>query len=386
MKNNWGSSLGEKHSTSVAVGGLFQRGSEVERAGDNSFTEASRPSRSSTNGGQRVNVADRKLALLRQAGVFSSDIKGCTIERACTLPELRAAYALVHDVFVSNGFILPESGGMRLRIFEMCPETATFIARKGGEVVGVLSVVVDSPELGLPSDTAFQPELDALRETGMRLCELTNQAVAKDYRRSGLLTELMQCAIAYILEVGCDRAIATVSPGHTGFYQLLGFNQLGQQRSYSKKLYDPVVALTVDVATCANRAASADGADKYVFDFMVEANRFRSSAAEWSRRAAQNFLSVDLLSGLVFTQRNFLSECSLAELRHLRNRWGEHLFDRLWHRGTGTAPAPVVGTIDATRDLPELPQDWRCFKEILRNYFSAEEAEWPELELASGKI
>lgn len=311
---------------------------------------------------ETASPADRKLALLQKSGVFSTDTKGCTIERACTLAELRAAYALVHDVFVGTGYIRPESGGIRLRIFEACPETATFVAKKEGNVVGVLSVVLDSPELGLPSDAAFKAELDGLRENNLRLCEVTNQAVAKEYRRSALLTELMRCATAYMLDVGCDRAIATVSPNHSGFYQLVGFNQLGAERSYSEKLHDPVVALSADLSPKEPTSFSSC-AEQFVFNFLTHANRFRHNAAEWTRRAKQHFLSSELLEGLLLEQRNFLSECSLSELLHLRGRWGDKLFDAVWE-SSGTEfnrGAP---------DQTEAWRDWLGLKETFRKYFS----------------
>jgi hypothetical protein len=284
---------------------------------------------------QKVNdhagPSERKLALLKKSGVFTLDTKGCSIERACTLGELRAAYALVHDVFVDTGYIHPESGNIRLRIFEACPETATFVAKKDGTVVGVLSVVLDSPEFGLPSDVAFKPELNSLRKKGLRLCEATNQAIAAEYRRSAVLSELMRCATSYMLEMQCDQAIATVCPNHGGFYELMGFKQLGPERSYSQKLHDPVIALCADLATF--RQARPDfltAAEEFVFNFLNQANGFRCHAAEWSRQATQLFLSPELLKGLLLGQRNFLKECSLAELLHLRDRWGRELFDAVW--------------------------------------------------------
>lgn len=324
---------------------------------------------------ENTTPADRKLALLQKSGVFSSDTKGCIIEQACTLQELRAAYALVHDVFVGTGYIHPESGGIRLRIYEACPETATFIAKKDGEVVGVLSVVLDSRELGLPSDAAFKVELDALRKTGARLCEVTNQAVAKEYRRSALLTELMRCAIAYMLNAGCDHAIATVSPNHSGFYKFVGFDQLGAERSYSKKLHDPVVALCGDLSLLRKpRPSFPSRAEEYVHNFMTRANRFRVDAAERSRRAKQHFLSADLLKGLLLDQRNFFSECSLAELVHLRSSWGRELFDLVWETSgsklsadTAFMKAPHLSTAS---HCPEIQDDWAELKDLFREYFS----------------
>jgi hypothetical protein len=281
--------------------------------------------------------SSRKLALHRQLGFFTEDTKGCAIERACTLEDLRAAYSLVHDVFVDAGYIRFQRGGIRLRIYEACPETATFVAKKDGVVVGVLSVAVDSEDLGLPSDGAFKTELDALRRDGGRLCELTNQVVAKEYRRSALPAALMRCATAHMLTIGCDRAVAAVSPRHSAFYRLAGFTQFGDERSYSTEIHDPVVGLSVEIGA-AGAPAWTGGADAYVFQFMVEANQFRSCAAEWQRRARSCFLSADLLEGLLVHVRNFLHECSPAELFHLRRRWGWELFSAVWEAAVESAP------------------------------------------------
>src|SRR5689334_8413841 len=84
-------------------------------------------------------LADRKLWLLRRMGLFGNDTKGAHIERACVFEDLRQAYQLVHDVYLGTGYIEPEPGGMRLRIFEATLETATFVAKVDGRVVGVLS-------------------------------------------------------------------------------------------------------------------------------------------------------------------------------------------------------------------------------------------------------
>ncbi|MEO6873481.1 MAG: GNAT family N-acetyltransferase, partial [Opitutaceae bacterium] len=188
-------------------------------------------------------IARHKLALLQQAGLFGNDTKGATIRRAYTAHDLGQAYRLVHDVYLGTGYTRPEPSGIRLRMYETMSETATFIAEKDGVVVGVLSVVGDSLDLGLPSDSAFEAELNGLRAPGVRICELTNQAVADEYRKSAVPTELMRCALAHAMRAGYHESVATVSPGHKGFYKLVGFRPFGSPRSYSQKLNDPVVAL-----------------------------------------------------------------------------------------------------------------------------------------------
>src|ERR1035437_4269794 len=275
---------------------------------------------------ENAELADRKMGLLKRAGLFGEDTKGATIKRACTAEELRKAYRLVHDVFLDNGYLRPEPSGLRLRIFETTSETATFIAEKDGEVVGVLSVVGDSPDLGLPSDAAFKPELAALRATGLRLCELTNQAVAEAYRKSAVPTELMRCAVAHGMQAGYHEGIATVSPSHHGFYDLMGFRQLGSERSYSHKLHDPVIALRMDINHYRQPPKGLEERARFIHHFATESNQFLPQVADWGKLARRHFLNADLLEQLFVNDRNFLAECTPEELRILQRRWGQEMF------------------------------------------------------------
>lgn len=299
-------------------------------------------------------TADRKLRLLQRAGLFGDDTKGATIRRACTVEELRQAYRLVHDVFLETGFLRPQPSGLRLRIFETTSETATFIAEKDGAVVGVISVVGDSRDLGLPSDPPFRPELAARRAAGQRLCELTNQAVAEGYRKSAVPTELMRCAVAHALQAGYHEAIATVSPSHRGFYELLGFHSLGSERSYSDKLHDPVVALRLNFDELRAPAPELTGAARFIRGFATERNRYLAQVADWAKQARRQFLNAFLLEQLFVHERNFVAECTPEELEILRRRWGEEMFQvvtgitDLADLGPPAAP-PLAGGTDPGR-------------------------------------
>ena len=299
---------------------------------------------------ENLALAERKMRGLRRAGLFGEDTKGAVIRRACTADELRRAYRLVHDVFTDTGFLRPEPSGLRLRIFETTSETATFIAEKDGEVVGVISVVGDSPDLGLPSDAAFKPELDAMRASGSRLCELTNQAVTAAYRKSAVPTELMRCAIAHALRAGYQGSVAAVSPSHFGFYGLLGFESLGSERSYSEKLYDPVIALRLNLNRLRNPAPGLSGTAEFIVRFATETNPFLSLVDDWGKSARKHFLNAELLDQLFVQPGNFLAERSAAEMRILQRRWGRELlqvltgnvdFDALQELATSAKSAPT---------------------------------------------
>ncbi|HEX2100594.1 MAG TPA: GNAT family N-acetyltransferase, partial [Candidatus Synoicihabitans sp.] len=267
------------------------------------------------------------MSLLKRSGFFGQDTKGAVIERACAFEDLRDAYRLVHDVYLGTGYILPEPAAIRLRIFETSSETATFVAKKDGRVVGVLSIVADSPDLGLPSDAAFKPELDSLRASGTMLCEITNQAVAEEFRKTAVPTELMRCAIAHALSAGYGQGIATISPGHNGFYDLLGFKQLGGERSYSQKLHDPVIALTLDIDYYRRSCEGLGEVDQFIHRLGAEDNHFVGRVGEWTKQARRTFLEADFLQQLFVTERNFMAECSPEQLRVLQRRWGQELFD-----------------------------------------------------------
>jgi ribosomal protein S18 acetylase RimI-like enzyme len=284
------------------------------------FSDPAESSQSSRSG------AERKLELLQRAGLFGTDTRGASIERAYTLDDLREAYRLVHQIYLGTGYLNPEPAGMRLRIYETTSETATFVAKKDGRVVGVLSVVGDSPDLGLPSDSAFKRELDGLRAEGRKLCEVTNQAVDAAYRKSAIPTELMRCAIAHSVKAGYRTGIVSVSPSHHGFYDLMGFRRFGSERSYSQKIHDPVVALSMDIDQWRQPATSGNAAEQFMHHFAAVANPFLSHVSDWAKQAVRHFLNPELLEQLFVADRNFLSECSPAELSILQRRWGQELF------------------------------------------------------------
>jgi len=281
----------------------------------------------------RPKCKSRRLKLLKRAGVFKGDTAGPgpVIKRATHLDELCAAYELVHHVFVRRGYMRPNRWGVRIRPFEAFPDTATFIAQVNERVVGVTSLVMDSEELGLPADQVFREEIDRnLRAKGRKPGEGTNWVVAEDYRNSSLLTELMRCVYAQAQAVGCDDIVAAVSPGHAAFYGLLGFEQIGSIRSYSKDVEDPVVLMRVGVKERFEGITEADGEEEYFLKkYYVDDNPYPRYVASWSILAERFFSDPLSLRELFVHRSQLLARCSLAELAAIRRRWGEEVFVRV---------------------------------------------------------
>ncbi len=271
----------------------------------------------------------QRMVLLKRSGLFGSNTRGVVIQRATTLDELRQAYRLVHDTFVETGYILPHQSGLRIRIFEAIPEMATFVAKVGERVVGVLSLLCDSPDLRLPADTVYRIELDELRATGARLCEVTNQAIAPEFRKSSVTTELMRCVMAHALAEGYDEGIVVVSPSHVPFYRLLGFRNVGCIRSYSSEVHDPVGALSVALDQYRNPYWVIDDVDKFIWDFMAGRNPYHEQVRDWNSDAQQRFLVADLLREFFMVEGQLLDRCSQRQIVALLHRWGWPLFDEV---------------------------------------------------------
>lgn len=112
-------------------------------------------------------------------------------------------------------------------------DITTFAASVDNEVVGTLSLTVDSPA-GLAADASFADLLDDMRAVpGTRLCELTKFAVAKDLTSLHVLASLFHTI--FIFGVGhydCTDLVIEVNPRHVRFYEvMLDFARVGELRN-----------------------------------------------------------------------------------------------------------------------------------------------------------
>lgn len=272
----------------------------------------------------------RRMKLLERQGCFRNGTKSVTIQRAFTVEDLYTAYKLVYDCFVEKGYIFPNPSCLRMRPFEALPETATFVAKADNDIVGVTSVIVDSPGLGLPSEKPYPHEVESLRRSARKLCEITNLAIAPDYRRTNILTELIRCYIAHFMAIDCDYAIASVNPGHRPFYELLGFDKIGDRTSYSQDFNDPVILVRLSLDALKERFEQVqDGVEddwavlKY---YYMDSSPYHSQMDGWIDNTRNSFADPVFLRQLFVEHSNLLRDCSSSELEVIRQYWGEDLF------------------------------------------------------------
>jgi len=273
----------------------------------------------------------RRMKLLERSGCFSKPHTDVSYCRATTLDDLYNAYQLVHDIYVDQGYILPNHTGIRLRPFEVVSDTATFVAKVGEKIIGVTSVAMDSPGLGLPSDKAFQREINILRRAGRKLCEGTNWVVSPEFRHTNVINELMRCSYAHVRASGAHDWIVSVSPGHSAFfYEFFGFETIGSQRSYSENIHDPVVLLRLAINELDERFTNVDidGNDDeaWLKNHYVVNNPYHNKIEEWTKKAESTFADPAFLRELFVDRSYFLEQCTLKDLDIISRRWGEETF------------------------------------------------------------
>ena len=273
----------------------------------------------------------KKVALLKRMGMFAEGDTSVIVRRAIAGHELERAYELVYQVFVEKGYIDPEMKGIRIRPFEALPEMATFVAETDGQVVGVMSIVPDSSDFGLPSDQAFDAELGVLRRQGHRVAEVTNLAIATEYRRSSVFTELARAIHAHAVAMDYDDIFIAISPGHVGFFRdILQFDNWGDARDYSAGKEDVVVGMRWNMRTLEDRFLQADAVlndEAFLADHFYRNNACHGLVRAWAALAKRSLLDPAALCRLFTERTDLLEHCSPEQLDGLRRRWGAPVFE-----------------------------------------------------------
>lgn len=151
------------------------------------------------------------------------------IRRHETRDEFDAANRLVFEAYVAEGYWQNDETQLARNGWLHSTYRDLFVAVAGGDVVGTVSVIHDSPA-GLPSDE-FQPAiLRSYRRAGGRLAEGSAFAVRRDFPgRRGLHLYLLSCYLQHSFEcTHVDRLIQACTPGHARFYaDVLRFERVG---------------------------------------------------------------------------------------------------------------------------------------------------------------
>ena len=267
----------------------------------------------------------RRVKIFQRFRAFKPETPdGLVVKRATTVEELEAGYRLVHECFVDSGYIEPHPTGLRVRAFSALPDTALYLALADGRVVGTLSMIADGP-LGLPMDGPFGLEIARLRRMGRRLVEVSDLAIAKDYRNLRVLTELTRCAMAHAVTIGADDAVVAVSPSHSGFFEgILQFEPLGDARPYSAEKNDIVEGKRLSLVCIQEKYRGLDrvlGQEAFLYDFYFARNPYFSRMPFWFSKGREAARDPDWFVDFFVKRAALLSRCSERELRVLASHY-----------------------------------------------------------------
>lgn len=167
-----------------------------------------------------------------------------------TREELEACFRILHDAYVSSGFMKPDSSGMRVTIYHALPTTTTLCAKYDGRVVGTISLIREGV-FGFPLQSVF--ELEHIRAKGGNVAEISALAVHPDFRKTGgaILFPLMKFMHQYCVEYFDTRhLVIAVNPDRIELYEALLFFERLQEKTVDN--YDfangaPAIGATLDM-------------------------------------------------------------------------------------------------------------------------------------------
>ncbi|MBW2735346.1 MAG: hypothetical protein JRH20_23425 [Deltaproteobacteria bacterium] len=178
--------------------------------------------------------------------LFEGDYR---VSIARTVDEYQDAFRLVRTGYVYQGYLPMRSPELRIYNQHVLPESVVLIAKKGENVVGTMTVTLDSPA-GLPLDKDYGDALTELRAGGEKLVEFGALAVLQPYQGSGVPT-LMNMAAWWLAHniLGAERVVIGVNPRAVSWYRAtMAFLPFGPLREHAD-LAAPVVGLSHDLFT-----------------------------------------------------------------------------------------------------------------------------------------
>lgn len=180
---------------------------------------------------------------------------------ARTMEEVLEAWRLVHDSYVRAGLIDPKPKGIHTVPQAMGPQSCVIVGRMEGHAVATMTAILDNPA-GLPLDTVYKAELDALRASGRHLMELGLFADRRERISRSLpaILELMRYAFHFGMANDRTDGVIGVHPRHAAFYvKYFSFQVAGEPTTYATVKDRPVVLLRLDWQGLLNQESKPEG-------------------------------------------------------------------------------------------------------------------------------
>ena len=181
-----------------------------------------------------------------------TNIGGVTYKVAECRREREAAFRLVYDAYREAGLIPENPQRLRVTEYHLLPTTAVFLAIHEGQPIYTVSLVPDDT-LGVPLDSLYHDEVEAMRAQGLYPAEVSclagRRKLFERREQFNIFVNLMGLMVQYARQNFVDRLLVAVHPRHAKFYQhFFGFEVFGELKSYAAVQGNPAVGCVHDFA------------------------------------------------------------------------------------------------------------------------------------------
>lgn len=227
-------------------------------------------------------IERRRTIRIRRSALTAAkldDIDKPSIKIAETRDELEQAFRLVYEEYYEQGYVSrPHPRSLLYSIYDFLPKTCVFVFQAYRDVVSTISFIPDSRLFGLPMDSLYKAEVDALRRQGRKVVEIGALATEKSLRGKNVVMYLYKTVINYGLMTGVNDLCLTVNPKHARFYaDIMLCEQIGEERFYPS-VGAPAVLMRANFDTYAERLMETYSANDFETDlasFFLKLNSSR---------------------------------------------------------------------------------------------------------------
>jgi hypothetical protein len=272
-------------------------------------------------------VERRRTIRIKRSGLLRhrlDDIDRPAIKFAENIDELQQAFSLLHDVYLRMGYLSqPKGHGMLFTIHSLLPETAVFVAKSYLTVISTLTEIFDTEAFGLPMDAIYRKEVDALRENGRKVVELSALVSPKNLRWRNLFMYLAQVMYWYSSYRGVNDLCIAVNPKHVRFYKnIFLFEDLGPERHFPK-VGAPAVALRINMDNIKEKVKEVYGDldfDCNLYDYFHRMTGeepinygFRVNGSADSESAKSALRNVEMVKFFLGQEENLLNDLTVQQ-------------------------------------------------------------------------
>lgn len=160
-----------------------------------------------------------------RAGARVEGVHAFGIHLAATQAGRHTAGTLINRLYQQRGY-------GATHCVEAHPHRVTLAASGLGRMLGTVTLGTDTPE-GLLADEVFKPEIDAYRQRGAKVCEVTKLGIDPGKHSRMALASLFHIVYLYAHKVHrCTDVFIEVNPRHRRFYEsMLGFRSEAEVRT-----------------------------------------------------------------------------------------------------------------------------------------------------------